>query len=83
MPDIVHKPNYCETCCRILEGVMNPHENSRLRYWLPASPLDKRPSVGTWFVASTPTRSAKLSCYGRYDSRVGYPQYEQGRTRGA
>ena len=61
---------------------MNPHENSRLRYWLPASPLDKRSSAGTWFVASTPTRSAKLSCYERYDSRVGYPQYEQGPTRG-
>jgi hypothetical protein len=32
-------------CCEcpgsdLLEGVMNPHENSRLRYWLPASPLD-------------------------------------------
>jgi hypothetical protein len=47
----------------------DPHENSRLRYWLPASPLDKRPSAGTWFVASTPTRAAELSCYGRYDSR--------------
>ena len=47
----------------------DPHENSRLRYWLPASPLDKRPSAGTWFVASTPTRSAELSCYGRYDIR--------------